>query len=334
MAFTRSRVRSRQFPQVDRGRATWLRRVGVEGRPGWKPGRPPGRGSVGDDDRSGRGREVRLRTGRHAWVHVARGAVSLNGTALREGAWRGGHGGREPEVRRRPASRGPVGRPGLRREPGCEPGRGRSDRSPCALRASRDDVHHRAHPDPHRLVDVHPPMMSRFGAIRAWLRRLVPGVTRCTSCWPCSRTMDSMPKHAEGRYTAHLVLFAALVLASAGSTLLVAGRVFHTGRLTYGFLVYNLTLAWIPLTFAAAAEAFDRLKSRLGTGLTLLSIGAWLVFFPNAPYIVTDLMHLRVQDNRLLWLDLIALQAFACTGLALGFLSLAIVQRIVARRVG
>lgn len=146
--------------------------------------------------------------------------------------------------------------------------------------------------------------------------------------------MDSMPKHAEGRYTAHLVLFAALVLASAGSTLLVAGRVFHTGRLTYGFLVYNLTLAWIPLTFAAAAEAFDRLKSRLGTGLTLLSIGAWLVFFPNAPYIVTDLMHLRVQDNRLLWLDLIALQAFACTGLALGFLSLAIVQRIVARRVG
>lgn len=49
---------------------------------------------------------------------------------------------------------------------------------------------------------------------------------------------------------------------------------------------------------------------------------------------MTDLMHLRVQHNRLLWLDLIALQAFAWTGLALGFLSLALVQRLVARRVG
>jgi uncharacterized membrane protein len=129
-------------------------------------------------------------------------------------------------------------------------------------------------------------------------------------------------------------LLAALLLASATSTLLVTARVLHTGRLTYVFLVYNLFLAWVPLFFAAAANFFDHRGTRPGAVLTVLCAAAWLLFFPNAPYLMTDLMHLRVQNNRLLWLDLTALQAFAWTGLALGFVSLTLVQRVVARRVG
>jgi quercetin 2,3-dioxygenase len=34
---------------------------------------------------AGQGRELRLAPGRHAWIHVARGAVAVNGTDLREG---------------------------------------------------------------------------------------------------------------------------------------------------------------------------------------------------------------------------------------------------------
>ncbi|PYQ07729.1 MAG: quercetin 2,3-dioxygenase [Acidobacteria bacterium] len=34
---------------------------------------------------AGQRRDVRLRPGRHAWIHVARGSVSVNGTALGEG---------------------------------------------------------------------------------------------------------------------------------------------------------------------------------------------------------------------------------------------------------
>ena len=34
---------------------------------------------------AGENREFRLRSGRHAWVHVARGSVTVNGRALREG---------------------------------------------------------------------------------------------------------------------------------------------------------------------------------------------------------------------------------------------------------
>jgi uncharacterized membrane protein len=129
-------------------------------------------------------------------------------------------------------------------------------------------------------------------------------------------------------------LYAALLLASATSTAIVAARVIHTGRLTYTFLVYNLALAWVPLALAAAAFSLDGSPSRMGRVLAAICGGGWLIFFPNAPYIVTDLMHLRVKDNRLFWLDLTALQAFAWTGLALGFVSLDLVQRLVARRVG
>jgi uncharacterized membrane protein len=129
-------------------------------------------------------------------------------------------------------------------------------------------------------------------------------------------------------------LYAALMLASATSTLLIVARVIHTGRLTYAFLVYNLALAWIPLGFAAAAYSFDACRSRAARVLAVACAGGWLIFFPNAPYLVTDLMHLRVRGNRLFWLDMTALQAFAWTGLALGFVSLDLIQRLVARRVG
>ena len=136
------------------------------------------------------------------------------------------------------------------------------------------------------------------------------------------------------RHRSRWPLVAALVLASATCSLLIAARVVHTGRLTYAFLVYNLFLAWIPLGFAIAADSLDQWPSRQARVLTALCAGGWLLFFPNAPYLMTDLMHLRVRDNRLFWLDVTALQAFAWTGIALGFVSLALMQRLVARRVG
>jgi uncharacterized membrane protein len=144
--------------------------------------------------------------------------------------------------------------------------------------------------------------------------------------------MDLMS--ARGAFRPRFGVFAALFAASLTSTLLLAARVVHTRHLAYAFLVYNLALAWIPLGFALAAHAVSEWRSRLGVALTGFALAGWLLFFPNAPYLMTDLMHLRMQSNPLFWLDLVALQAFAWTGLALGFVSLDLVQRLVARRVG
>ncbi|WP_165605861.1 DUF1361 domain-containing protein [Flavivirga aquatica] len=57
----------------------------------------------------------------------------------------------------------------------------------------------------------------------------------------------------------------------------------------------------------------------------------WLLFLPNAPYIIIDFLHLKVSPNQLLWLDVLVLSSFAITGLILFFFSL-LDMRIVLKQ--
>ncbi|MEK7255719.1 MAG: DUF1361 domain-containing protein, partial [Bacteroidota bacterium] len=62
----------------------------------------------------------------------------------------------------------------------------------------------------------------------------------------------------------------------------------HTRSQTFLFLAWNLFLAWIPYCLAFSLEKIKGCKP-----LVLLVLFAWLVFLPNAPYLVTDLLHLN-----------------------------------------
>jgi uncharacterized membrane protein len=120
-----------------------------------------------------------------------------------------------------------------------------------------------------------------------------------------------------------------LALASAIAIAMLLARFIISGRLHHGYLAGNLVLAWIPLMLAEFAGR----KSLRWT--TLLATGAlWLLFFPNAPYIVTDLVHLRVRPPIPLWFDIVVLQLFIWIGLCLAFASLQRMQRIVAQALG
>ena len=66
---------------------------------------------------------------------------------------------------------------------------------------------------------------------------------------------------------------------------------------------------------------------------TLLGL-AWLLFFPNAPYMITDFVHLPGPSNGPLWYDVALFASFATTGMLLGFLSLSEMQQLVARSAG
>ena len=132
---------------------------------------------------------------------------------------------------------------------------------------------------------------------------------------------------SRARLTLVFVLGASLGL----SLLLVVGRVLMTGRGVFLFLVWNLFLAVIPFALSTLlGTARGPLRARL-----LVPVGAaWLLFFPNAPYILTDLFHLERRAGVPLWYDLALILSCAWNGLMLAYASLSDMQRLVQLRLG
>jgi uncharacterized membrane protein len=124
--------------------------------------------------------------------------------------------------------------------------------------------------------------------------------------------------------------FATVLMLVAGSLFcasLVLVRNVHTGNANFRYLIWNLFLAWIPFTLAIVV--YDRWRRR-GPGATLFALGAlWLLFFPNAPYIGTDFVHLQHDSMAPYWYDAVTIAAFAWMGLLLGFASLYLMQTVV-----
>lgn len=130
--------------------------------------------------------------------------------------------------------------------------------------------------------------------------------------------------------TFSLVVYS-LLAASVLSVGTVVFRMYETQGPRYGFLVWNLFLAWVPLGAAALAFALARRGARLRVwGLAVV----WLLFFPNAPYMLTDFIHLGAEGRYPLWYDGLMLSLFAWTALMLGFVSLYLMQSLIGRRAG
>lgn len=129
-----------------------------------------------------------------------------------------------------------------------------------------------------------------------------------------------------------LVTVLGLVGISLFCVALVLLRFGESGSTKFTGLIWNLFLAWIP--FVLAVAAYDRWR-RHGAGPMLVGLGAlWLLFFPNAPYIVTDSRYLAGSTGREFWYDGLMIGTAATTGLLLGFVSLYLLHAIVRRGVG
>ena len=113
--------------------------------------------------------------------------------------------------------------------------------------------------------------------------------------------------------------------------ILFVARVSYSGRIMFHFLNWNLFLAFVPWALTTWLTVHTRFqKSKVAVGLVVC---LWLLFFPNAPYILTDLFHLTnpYRGNVPLWFDLVMILSFAWTGLLFGFLSLWDIERVLAR---
>lgn len=108
-------------------------------------------------------------------------------------------------------------------------------------------------------------------------------------------------------------------------------RVHRTGSLWFAFMVWNLVLAVVPFCFALLLHLRWQRQPRVSVGLVLLALG-WLVFFPNAPYVLTDVVHLG--NDKLWWYDLPLVMAFAGTSWLAGLMSLDLVDDVLTNAVG
>jgi uncharacterized membrane protein len=111
-------------------------------------------------------------------------------------------------------------------------------------------------------------------------------------------------------------------------------RWLKTDLTTYYTLNVNLFLAWIPAVFALIAYNAYRKGSCFGAFIALGCAAVWLLFFPNAPYLITDLVHLRPREEMPYWFDQILYMAFAFTGCYLGMVSLILMQSLARRSCG
>ncbi|MCB0101027.1 MAG: DUF1361 domain-containing protein [Anaerolineales bacterium] len=130
----------------------------------------------------------------------------------------------------------------------------------------------------------------------------------------------------------NIAVFVLLNLACAACIALVGARVVYTDSSRHTGLIWNLFLAWIPFILAYFAHALSRKRVWVYLAIPFIAM-LWLLFFPNAPYMLTDLQDLArgTGHEAPLWYDVIIVVWCSWTGTLLGVISLYLMQDIISR---
>jgi len=110
--------------------------------------------------------------------------------------------------------------------------------------------------------------------------------------------------------------------------MMILVRCIYAGKHGYIFLVWNLFLAWIPFTISTI---FKKMNGA-GKLKQVMIFCAWLLFFPNALYIVTDLIHLDAETNVPKWFDAVLLFSCSVAGLLMAFVSILRLEIFLSRK--
>lgn len=100
--------------------------------------------------------------------------------------------------------------------------------------------------------------------------------------------------------------------------LLIVFRIFYSGTLRYITLAWNIFLAWIPYVLSNYFIQYSYKEN----WKQLFLFSSWLLFFPNALYIVTDLVHLQEETNMPWWYDTVLVFSASFVGIIMAFISL------------
>lgn len=119
-----------------------------------------------------------------------------------------------------------------------------------------------------------------------------------------------------------------LLLSVCFTMTMLLVRFMYSHTYDYRFYGWNTFLAAIPYLISTQLLRLKKLNV-----LAILLIAVWLVFFPNAPYIITDLLHYEERPPVPFWYDIILVISAAWNGLILGLVSLMNVEAFLLRHV-
>lgn len=117
-----------------------------------------------------------------------------------------------------------------------------------------------------------------------------------------------------------------LYISMVFSCVLLLTRMLLTHSYTYIFFGWNLFLGWIPFVMSNALILQNKPFKQV------LLFFLWLIFFPNAPYIITDFFHFEERVPVPMYYDLVLSFSFAWNGVLLGLISLLNVERWLSGR--
>ena len=116
--------------------------------------------------------------------------------------------------------------------------------------------------------------------------------------------------------------FVSVSLMFTLSLLIIRGL--YANELTYFFYPWNLFLAAIPLVFSGLALKQKKLNYKAVIFLLL-----WLLFVPNAPYLITDIFHFEERPPVPQWFDLMLVVSGAWNGILCFMISLLRVENFL-----
>lgn len=132
---------------------------------------------------------------------------------------------------------------------------------------------------------------------------------------------------------ANVGFLVSLVMLSGFAVMLSFVRFTLSGTTRYDFLMWNLFLAWLPLLFAWLLYARTP-KGLFWSWPNFGLFAAWLIFLPNAFYLVTDFIHLRRTSQVDIIFDIILFSTYAFCGIILGLVALYLVHIRAVQRFG
>ena len=127
-----------------------------------------------------------------------------------------------------------------------------------------------------------------------------------------------------------------LLLLTAANLIILAIRNNIVGDATFNFLKSNLWSGVVPFLIAFVIRLFN---TRLNTFFFIVLSLGWVLFYPNAPYMISDLIHPYQEPkdttiSTLIVYDTLIIFSIAMLSVFYGFVSLKIMFNLFRRRFG